>query len=120
MLEGLGESGVLPTTRPSSDDLAWRRRFLGNLVFPGFSIHHELELMVEAGVSPMDALLAATRMPARMLGQEQVFGTLTPGRRADLLVLGADPLIDIRNTRTLEVVIQNGRVLDRDSLLRTR
>ncbi len=140
VLESLGESGMLPTTRPSSDDLAWRRRFLANLrraldagvtvvagtdtgnplVFPGFSMHHELELMVEAGMSPMDALLAATRMPARMLGQEEVFGTLTPGRRADLLVLGADPLIDIRNTRTLEVVIQNGRVLDRDSLLGAR
>ena len=131
---------MLPTTRPSSDDLAWRRRLLANLrlaldagvtvvagtdtgnplVFPGFSMHHELELMVEAGMSPMDALVAATRMPARMLGQEQVFGTLTPGRRADLLVLGADPLIDIRNTRTLEVVIQNGRVLDRASLLSSR
>ncbi len=138
VLESLRESGMLPTTRPSRDDLAWRSRFLANLrraldagvtvvagtdtgnpfVFPGFGMHHELELMVEAGMSPMDALVAATRTPARMLGQEQEFGTLTPGRRADLLVLGADPLIDISNTRTLEVVIRNGRVLDRASLLR--
>jgi imidazolonepropionase-like amidohydrolase len=140
VLESLRGSGMLPKTRPSDDDLAWRREFLANLrraldagvtvvagtdtgnplVFPGFGMHHELELMVEAGMSPMDALVAATRLPAQMLGQEQAFGTLTPGRRADLLVLGANPLLDISNTRTLEVVIQNGRVLDRASLLRSR
>lgn len=140
VIESLMKSGLLPTSAPTDADLAWRRDFLSNLrramdagvsivagsdtgnplVFPGFSMHHELELMVEAGMSPMDALVAATRMPAQMVGQEEIFGTLTPGRRADLLVLGANPLDDIRNTRTLELVVQKGKVLDRASLLGSR
>ncbi len=86
-------------------------------VFPGYSMHEELELMVEAGLTPMEALVAATRRAAEMLGAEDVFGTMEPGKRADLLVLGGDPLKDIRNTRTLEVVVQGGEIIDRSSLL---
>lgn len=52
-----------------------------------------------------------------MLGEGHVFGTIEPGKRADMLILAADPLSDIRNTRTLEVVIMNSKVLDRSSLL---
>lgn len=86
-------------------------------VFPGYSAHVELELMVQAGLTPMEALIAATRRPAEMLGKADIFGTIEPGKRADLLVLDADPLEDIRNTRTLELVIRGGEVIDRSSLL---
>jgi imidazolonepropionase-like amidohydrolase len=87
-------------------------------VFPGYSVHQELALLVEAGLTPMEAITAATRRAAEMLGEEDEFGTIEPGKRADLLILGANPLEDIRNTRSLEVVISEGRVVDREALLR--
>lgn len=86
-------------------------------VFPGYSVHEELELLVDAGLTPMQALVAATRRPAELLGEEDEFGTVEPGRRADLLVLSDDPLADIRNTRTLEVVVRGGEVVERSALL---
>lgn len=86
-------------------------------VFPGYSVHVELELLVEAGLTPMEALVTATRRPAEMLGKDDTFGTLEPGKRADLLILTADPLSVIRNTRTIETVILGGEVIDRSSLL---
>jgi imidazolonepropionase-like amidohydrolase len=70
---------------------------------PGWAEHHELELMVRAGLSPMEALIAATRGSAEMLGLTDR-GTLEAGKRADLLVLGGDPLESIRNTRQLVAV----------------
>lgn len=81
-------------------------------VFPGHVVHLELELLVEAGLTPMEALEAATRRPAEMLGKDDEFGTIEAGQRADLLVLAADPLADIRNTRALEVAIRSGDILD--------
>jgi imidazolonepropionase-like amidohydrolase len=54
-------------------------------------MHHELELMVEAGLTPMEALVASTRRAAEMMKQEDVFGTIEPGKRADLLVHGRQP-----------------------------
>jgi imidazolonepropionase-like amidohydrolase len=86
-------------------------------IFPGYSVHHELELMVEAGLSPMQALVAATKNAAEMIGQADEFGTIETGKRADILILRDSPLADIRNTRSLETVIQAGEVLDRSSLL---
>jgi imidazolonepropionase-like amidohydrolase len=86
-------------------------------VFHGYSVHQELELMVEAGLTPMEALVTATRRPAEMLGEQDVFGTVEPGKRADLLILSANPLEDIRNTRTLETVVLDGRVIDRSAPL---
>lgn len=86
-------------------------------VFPGHSVHFELELLVEAGLTPMDALIAATRGAAELLGRDDEFGTVEAGKRADLLVLAANPLADIRNTRSLEVVIRGGEVVERSSLL---
>jgi len=85
-------------------------------VFPGYSVHRELELLVRAGLTPMEALEAATRGAAEMIGAEEEFGIIQPGRRADLLILGANPLDDIRNTRSLEAVIVEGRVVDRAAL----
>ena len=80
-------------------------------VFPGYSVHEELELLVAAGFTPASALEAATIRVAEMIGKADEFGTLEEGRRADILVLGADPLIDVRNTRSIEVVVLRGRVV---------
>ena len=85
-------------------------------VYPGYSVHRELELLVQAGLTPMQAIEAGTRRAAEMLRKEGEFGTVAPGRRADLLVLGADPLADIRNTRAIELVVAEGRVVDREAL----
>jgi imidazolonepropionase-like amidohydrolase len=80
--------------------------------FPGFSAHVEMQLLAEAGLTPMDVIGAATRRGAELLRQADDFGTLEPGKRADLLILGANPLDDIRNTRSLEVVVSEGRVVE--------
>jgi imidazolonepropionase-like amidohydrolase len=76
-----------------------------------------LELLVQAGLTPMEALQAGTRRAAEMIRAEREFGTIAIGKRADLLILGANPLEDIRNTGTLEVVVSEGRVVDRTQLL---
>jgi imidazolonepropionase-like amidohydrolase len=65
----------------------------------------------------MEALLAATRRPAELLNKTDVFGTIAPGRSADLLVLRANPLADIRNTRTIEQVIVRGHIYEPDAVL---
>lgn len=83
---------------------------------PGWSLHDELGLLVEAGLPPGEALLAATRDPARALDLEHEIGTIQPGRVADLLLLGADPLADIENTRRIEAVVLRGRLLQRADL----
>lgn len=74
----------------------------------GWGEHRELQLMVRAGLSPMDALVAATRGSAEFLGAKDR-GTLEKGKRADFIVLGANPLDDIRNTRKIEAVWLGGR-----------
>lgn len=85
-------------------------------VFPGFSLHDELELFVKAGLSPMEALQTATRNPAVYLGLNDIVGTAEPGKKADLVLLEANPLEDISNTRRINAVIVNGRLLPRNSL----
>ena len=77
--------------------------------FQGFFEHLELELMVEAGLTPMQALVSATGDAARCHQRAGQFGTLAPGAAADLLILGANPLDHIRNTRSIEQVWINGR-----------
>ena len=84
--------------------------------FPGFSLHDELALLVEAGLSPMEALQATTLNPARFLGKEKDFGTIEKDKIADLVLLEANPLEDIRNTKTISAVVLNGRLLDRKAL----
>ena len=74
----------------------------------GFAEHRELELMLQAGYTPQQALTVATRDSAGLL-QLDDRGLLQPGRRADFVVLSADPLADIRNTRRIEAVWQAGR-----------
>ena len=76
----------------------------------GYFEHVELELMVEAGMTPMQALVAATGNAARVMGLDEL-GTLEPGRWADFVVLAADPLADIRNTRRIHAVWIAGRRL---------
>ncbi len=85
--------------------------------FPGFSAHVEMELLAQAGLTPMEVIQAATRNGAELLSRENEFGTIEAGKRADLLVLGANPLGDIRNTRSVELVVSQGRVVHRESLL---
>ena len=85
--------------------------------FPGWSVHQELELFVEAGITPMEALQAATRNNARFLNKESDLGTLEPGKYADLVILDADPLQDITNTQEIHLVIKGGLVLDPEVLL---
>lgn len=87
-------------------------------IVSGYSIHRELELLVRAGLSSTDALVAATRRPAEHLGRAGEFGSIAPGRAADLLVLTADPLADIRNTRRIERVVVRGQIYEPDALLR--
>jgi imidazolonepropionase-like amidohydrolase len=77
--------------------------------FPGYFEHRELQLMVEAGLTPMQAIVAATGTNAEILGGAKQFGTLQPDRRADFLVLDASPLVDIHNTEKLSAVWQAGK-----------
>ena len=88
-------------------------------IVSGFSLHRELELLTRAGLSPLDAVLAATRRPAERLGRADGFGTVVPGRSADMLILSADPLADIRNTRTIERVIARGQVHEPEQVLKS-
>ena len=85
----------------------------------GWGVHHELELYVEAGLTPMQALVAATATGASLTPPvgEAEFGTLEVGKIADLVVLDADPLADIRNTLEIDRVMKAGAWVDRDELL---
>lgn len=92
---------------------------MGNpLVVPGYSVHEELANLTAAGLSSYQALLAATAAPAQCLGREEEFGTVAVGRRADLLLLAADPLLDVDNARAIEGVMLRGRWLERAELER--
>ena len=87
-------------------------------VFPGFSLHDELLLFTQAGLTSMEALQTATRNPAEFLGLQKSHGTIAKGKVADLVLLEADPLKDIRNTRRIAAVIVGGKLLPRESLQR--
>lgn len=83
---------------------------------PGVGLHDELALMVEEGFSPREALQAATSNVAHYAGQVREFGTLAAGRRADVVLLDANPLEDIRNTRRIHAVVLGGRLISRGEL----
>ena len=83
---------------------------------PGVALHDELSALVEAGLTPLEALRTATLNPARYFEKTGEFGTIAPGRIADLVLLEADPLVDIRNARRIVGVVTNGRYLDRPAL----
>jgi imidazolonepropionase-like amidohydrolase len=75
---------------------------------PGYSLYRELELYVQAGFTPLEAIQAATLVPARVMGVEKQVGTVETGKRADLILLDANPLDDIHNIRTVRYVVANG------------
>ncbi|HSV33640.1 MAG TPA: amidohydrolase family protein, partial [Pyrinomonadaceae bacterium] len=85
-------------------------------VFPGFSLHDELALLVQAGFTPMEALQAATRDPARYLGLLDSVGTIEKGKIADLVLLDANPLAEIGNTRKINAVVVGGTLITRPEL----
>lgn len=86
------------------------------LAFHGLSVHRELELMVEAGLSPMEAIVAGTKTAAECLGKGEELGTIEEGKLADIIIIAGNPLANISETRNVEVVIKDGVVLDRESL----
>jgi imidazolonepropionase-like amidohydrolase len=117
-----------------SDDLATRKKFLdkelevvgmlhkagvpflagtdtppGVAIFPGFSLHEELQRFVAAGFTPLEALQTATLNPARFFGMEEQLGNVEKGKLADLVLLSANPLADIANTQKIAAVVVNGR-----------
>ena len=79
---------------------------------PGYSLLRSLEMYVEAGLTPMQAIESATRVPAESMGLAKDSGTIEVGKRADLIILNADPLSNISNIRKLRFVVANGRVLE--------
>lgn len=93
-------------------------RFLAGCdgIVPGFCLHDELEWFTKAGFSPLEALQTATINPARFLGRESVQGTVDIGKRADLVLLDADPTDDIRNTARISAVILRGKSITKPSL----
>jgi Amidohydrolase family len=86
---------------------------------PGISLHTELELLVRIGLSPREALAAATNNYSLQFGWNEL-GQIAPGRRADILAVDADPTANIWNARRISLIVLNGELIDRDSLLRLR
>ncbi len=84
--------------------------------FPGFSLHDELALLVQAGLSPMEALQAATLNPARYLGKDKDLGTVEKGKIADVVLLDANPLEDIGNSKKVNAVVVGGKLLPKAEL----
>lgn len=86
---------------------------------PGYSLHREIELYVQAGFTPMEAIQAATIVPARAMGVDKELGTIEAGKRGDLIVIHGDPLQDIHNTRNVESVVTNGVMYNTAELWRS-
>ncbi len=84
--------------------------------YPGLSLHNELELLVKSGLTPSEALQTATSNAAQYLGRQNELGTIERGKLADLVLLDADPLEDIRNVRKVRAVVTNGRLLQKEEL----
>jgi len=89
---------------------------IGSLL-PGFGLHRELELLVASGLSPLEALRAATSTAAQALGKEDQLGTIAPGRLADMVVLDADPLEEVRNLQKIRLVVARGKAYAPEALL---
>ena len=109
MVQRLDQAGI-PIIAGTDTPAPW--------VLPGAGLVHELELLVDAGLSPMSAIQAATGRAATVLKREHDVGTIQPGRYADLLVIKADPLSDIHNLRKIHTVYIGGRELNRSVLLK--
>ncbi|HKG15887.1 MAG TPA: amidohydrolase family protein [Pyrinomonadaceae bacterium] len=85
-------------------------------IFPGFSLHEELALLVRAGFTPMQALQSATRDAAEYLGRLDSVGTIEKGKAADMVLLDADPLADIGNTKKINAVVLGGKLISKQDL----
>ncbi len=85
----------------------------GGWAVPGIGLHREMELLVEAGLTPMETIVAATRNPAEGYRVLDRVGTIEAGKLADLVIVNADPLQDIRNVQKIEWVIKDGKMIDR-------
>lgn len=96
----------------AASDFAWPDL----TIRPGVSLHDELELLVEAGLTPMQALQAATINPARSMDMANQVGTIEQGKRADLVLLDADPLMKITNTRKIHAVVIGGKLIEKTAL----
>jgi hypothetical protein len=83
---------------------------------PGFSLHREMEMLVEAGLSPYEVLVTGTRNPSFYFNSQEETGSIEPGKRADLILLNANPLEDISNIREIEAVILKGKYFSRQAL----
>jgi hypothetical protein len=81
-------------------------------VFPGISLHRDMELLVMAGLTPMQAIQAATKVGAEYLGKENELGTVEAGKIADVVIVNGDPLKDIRHTRLINTVFKDGKIVD--------
>jgi imidazolonepropionase-like amidohydrolase len=86
---------------------------------PGYSLHREMELYVEAGFTPLEALQSATIQAAKALGVDHESGSFAVGKRGDILLLNADPLADIHNSRTVWRTVAAGAVYDPAPLWRS-
>ena len=87
-----------------------------SFLYPGDSLHAELEAMADIGMSPRQALQSATTNPARWMGLDKMFGSVSPGSTADLVILESNPLDDISSTRSIVGVVQQGVYFDRAKL----
>jgi imidazolonepropionase-like amidohydrolase len=81
------------------------------VAIPGYSLHNELAMLVRAGLTPMEAIRSATITPAEFLKLDDEMGTIDVGKRADLLLLNANPLDDIENTRRIDLVVSKGAIV---------
>jgi imidazolonepropionase-like amidohydrolase len=81
------------------------------------AVHLELEELVASGLTPAEAIRAATASAARIIGVDGELGSIEVGKWADLVLLDADPLADIHNTRRISAVMQGGRIVDRAAIL---
>lgn len=79
---------------------------------PGLALHHEMEIYVDAGLTPMEALLTSTKWGAEILRLDKQLGTVEPNKLADLVILRSNPLEDIRNARAIDEVIRGGEIMD--------
>jgi len=86
---------------------------------PGHSLHREIELYVQAGFTPMEAIQAATVVPARVMGLDKEVGTVEPGKRADLILVDGNPLESIHNIRNVKYVVADGKMYDCAELWRS-
>jgi len=96
--------------------LAGTQTSANRIASPGIWLHDELYYFVQAGLSPFDALKTATANPAKLMRREKDLGTIEKGKLADLILLDANPLADISNTRKINAVVANGRYLSREVL----